>query len=252
MITVIIIALVLGVTIFIHELGHLLAMKLFKVKVKEFCIGFVPVVWKKWGETKYGIGLLPIGGYVKPEDKNFAANLKFWQHAVVVLSGMFFNVLLASAILLVLANVFGLVPDIKFLNIGAGSFASRVIVPVALPFFAWIFGLPFTIYVLLALPLPEGGGLGGPLTIGKMISDSYQIGLARLLFATALINVSIAMFNLFPLYPLDGGLLIIDFIEKKAPRISFLIKPLKSIGFVAFILLVAAALGSDIRNILLK
>ena len=167
MITAIIITLVLGATIFIHELGHLLAMKLFKIKVEKFYIGFIPIIGKKWGETEYGIGLIPIGGYVKPEDKNFAGKLKFWQHAVVVLSGMFFNVLLAAMILLILANVFGLVPDIKFLNIEAGSFASRVIVPAALPFFAWIFGLPLTIYVLLALPIPEGGGLGGPLTIGK-------------------------------------------------------------------------------------
>lgn len=252
MITAIIIALVVGATIFIHELGHLLAMKLFKIKVKKFYVGFIPLIGKKWGETEYGIGLIPFGGYVKPEDEKFGEKLSFGKFAAVVLSGMFFNVLLASAILLVLANVFGLVPDIKFLNMEAGSFVSRFIVPIAFPFLAWIFGLPLTIYVLFAIPLPEGGGLGGPLTIGKMISDSYQIGIAKLLWMTAFINVNVAMFNLFPIYPLDGGLLIIDFIEKKAPRISFLIKPLKSIGFIAFILLVAAALGSDVRNILLK
>lgn len=252
MITVIIIALVFGATIFIHELGHLLAMKLFKIKVKEFCVGFVPVIRKKWGETEYGVGIFPLGGYVKPEDKNFAANLKFWQHAVVVLSGMFFNVLLASAILFILANIFGVAPKILFWNFEPGLFVSRFIIPLAFPLFVWIFGMPLTIYILLALPLPENGGIGGPLMIGKMISDSYQAGLIQLLWTVVILNISIASFNLFPFYPMDGGLLIIDFIEKKTPRFSFLIKPLKLIGIAAFVLLVAAALGSDIKNILLK
>jgi regulator of sigma E protease len=58
--------LVLGLLIFVHELGHFLFAKLFKVGVLEFAIGFGKkiVTWRR-GETRYSIGLIPLGGYVR-------------------------------------------------------------------------------------------------------------------------------------------------------------------------------------------
>ena len=71
----------LGFVIFVHELGHFLVAKLCGVKCEKFYIGFDPplkigigkysiglpsALWKKqWGETEYGIGIIPLGGYVK-------------------------------------------------------------------------------------------------------------------------------------------------------------------------------------------
>ena len=63
-----------GLAVFIHELGHFLAAKAFKVPVERFVIGFdkeamgfLPrCIWeKKIGETVYGLSLVPLGGYVK-------------------------------------------------------------------------------------------------------------------------------------------------------------------------------------------
>lgn len=55
----------LGFLIFIHELGHFLIAKLFKVKIKQFAIGFGPTIWKKQGkETSYELRLIPMGGFV--------------------------------------------------------------------------------------------------------------------------------------------------------------------------------------------
>ncbi len=58
----------LGVVIFVHELGHFLAAKACGVKVEKFMIGFdiagLKLSWR-WGETEYGVGVLPLGGYVK-------------------------------------------------------------------------------------------------------------------------------------------------------------------------------------------
>ncbi|WP_235935146.1 site-2 protease family protein [Candidatus Laterigemmans baculatus] len=71
------VALGIGFVIFVHELGHFLAAKLFGVKVEKFYVGFdVPIrifgvrlprtLGKfRWGETEYGIGVIPLGGYVK-------------------------------------------------------------------------------------------------------------------------------------------------------------------------------------------
>src|SRR5437773_11829780 len=71
----------LGTVIFVHELGHFLVAKACGVKCEKFYVGFdVPItiplgkwklrlprtLWKKqWGETEYGVGILPLGGYVK-------------------------------------------------------------------------------------------------------------------------------------------------------------------------------------------
>ena len=52
-----------GLIIFIHEFGHFIFAKLFKVKVNEFALGMGPTIFKKQGkETKYALRLFPIGG----------------------------------------------------------------------------------------------------------------------------------------------------------------------------------------------
>lgn len=59
-------ALLLATLVLVHELGHYLAAKLFRVKVLTFSIGFGPkVLGFRWGETEYQIAALPLGGYVK-------------------------------------------------------------------------------------------------------------------------------------------------------------------------------------------
>lgn len=64
-----VVAVALGFVIFVHELGHFIVAKLCGVKVEKFYLGFDVGGWKlfkfKYGETEYGIGVLPLGGYVK-------------------------------------------------------------------------------------------------------------------------------------------------------------------------------------------
>ena len=58
----------LSILVFLHELGHFLLAKLFHTRVEKFYIFFNPwfsLFKKKIGETEYGIGWLPLGGYVK-------------------------------------------------------------------------------------------------------------------------------------------------------------------------------------------
>jgi regulator of sigma E protease len=59
----------LGFVIFVHELGHFLVAKACGVKCEKFFLGFdiggLKLASMKWGETEYGIGVLPLGGYVK-------------------------------------------------------------------------------------------------------------------------------------------------------------------------------------------
>lgn len=98
----------LGIIIFIHELGHFLSAKLMGVRVLKFSLGFGPkIAGKKHGDTEYLISSVPLGGYVKmlgespgeelPEsEKKFAFNYQpVWKRFVIVFAGPFFNMLFA-------------------------------------------------------------------------------------------------------------------------------------------------------------
>lgn len=64
--TAIIAIVVLGFLVFVHEFGHFLVAKLSGMRVEEFSIGMGPTIYSvQRGETKYNLGLLPIGGYVR-------------------------------------------------------------------------------------------------------------------------------------------------------------------------------------------
>ncbi len=107
--TVIIFIIVLAVLIFVHELGHFLLAKWNGIRVDEFKIGFGPkLLWKKYGETTYGINLIPFGGYVKihgenPEEetskdedsrRSFVNKNKI-QQILVLVAGVVFNFIFA-------------------------------------------------------------------------------------------------------------------------------------------------------------
>ncbi|MFH2048850.1 MAG: RIP metalloprotease RseP [bacterium] len=102
---------VLGILVFIHELGHFLVAKKVGIKVERFSLGFPPNIFsKKWGETTYCIGIIPLGGYVKmageqPTDEATGAPEEFmsksvWQRAAVIFAGPFMNYILAIFLLI--------------------------------------------------------------------------------------------------------------------------------------------------------
>lgn len=96
-----------GVLIFVHELGHFLFLKLFGVKVIRFSLGFGPALLRfVSGETEYRVSAIPLGGYVKmlgedpqdeigPDDQGRAYHQKpRWQRAVAIVAGPVFNLIL--------------------------------------------------------------------------------------------------------------------------------------------------------------
>jgi regulator of sigma E protease len=102
--------LVLGIIIVIHELGHFLVAKLFKIKVETFSVGFGPrLLGFRYGETDYRISAFPLGGYVKmagenPGDSVTGASNEFlskpkWQRFLVASAGPAMNILLAVGLL---------------------------------------------------------------------------------------------------------------------------------------------------------
>ncbi len=102
--TIVIAILVFGFLIFIHELGHFLTARLFKVGVNEFSIGMGPKLFSKTSKKSgilYSLRLLPIGGFVSMVgededcDEENALNKKpVWQRMIVVSAGSLMNIII--------------------------------------------------------------------------------------------------------------------------------------------------------------
>jgi regulator of sigma E protease len=120
---------VLGVLIFVHELGHFWAAKLVGVEVQRFSIGLGPRIWGvKWGETEYVFSAIPLGGYVKmggmedevmdklegggskeprvPGPRDFDGK-PIWARTLVISAGVIMNMVFAFAIYATVAGVWG-------------------------------------------------------------------------------------------------------------------------------------------------
>lgn len=117
----------LGILIFVHELGHFIFAKLMGVRVLKFSLGFGPkLIGKKHGDTEYLISAFPLGGYVKmlgedPEtelsedEKAMAFNYQpVWKRFGIVFFGPLFNLLFACLlfILIYMGGVPALYPDV--------------------------------------------------------------------------------------------------------------------------------------------
>src|SRR5436853_2366816 len=116
---------VLGAAVVLHEFGHFLVAKLFRIRVETFSFGFGPrLIGCKWGTTDYRVSAIPLGGYVKlggdesnaPIEGEGAADIpaceRFdlrprWQRFLVSVAGPVMNILTALAIPFAGAMVYG-------------------------------------------------------------------------------------------------------------------------------------------------
>jgi regulator of sigma E protease len=116
----------LSFLIILHELGHFIPAKIFKTKVEKFYLFFdwpFSLIKKKIGETEYGIGLLPLGGYVKisgmidesmdkdqlkeePKEWEFRSK-PTWQRLIIMIGGVTVNLILGFLIYIMLLFVWG-------------------------------------------------------------------------------------------------------------------------------------------------
>jgi len=104
-----------GVLIIVHELGHFTLAKINGVRVEEFAIGMGPKIFSKQGkETKYSLGLFPVGGYVKmmgeeetvEDERSFSAKPPLRRISIII-AGVFMNYVLAIVIFTTIIHNFG-------------------------------------------------------------------------------------------------------------------------------------------------
>lgn len=126
LLTVIAAVLIFGGLVTVHEFGHFITAKLSRMYVEEFSIGMGPqIVAKQWGETRYTLRLLPLGGYVRvlgediaeeerndiakievPEERRYQ-NRPVWQRMIFAAAGSVMNVIAAILIFAVLFLLIG-------------------------------------------------------------------------------------------------------------------------------------------------
>ena len=101
---------VLGVLVFVHELGHYLMARRIGVRVLTFSLGFGPkLINYRRGETDYCVSAIPLGGYVKmagenPDDQRSGSDDEFlskpkWQRFQVMIMGPAMNIILAIVVM---------------------------------------------------------------------------------------------------------------------------------------------------------
>ena len=115
-ISILSVAVVLGIMVLVHEWGHFVAAKFFGVRVDVFSFGFGPRLWGwKRGPTDYRLSALPLGGYVRMAGDNPSEDRKGdpdeflskprWQRAIIAVAGPAMNVVMAVVVVTLLYTV---------------------------------------------------------------------------------------------------------------------------------------------------
>jgi regulator of sigma E protease len=127
---------VLGVLIFVHELGHFMMARRIGVRVLTFSLGFGPKILNiHRGGTDYCVSIIPLGGYVKmagenPEDQRTGASDEFlskskWQRFQVLVMGPVMNVVLALVVMTVVLYQGAQVPLFDQQPVVIGTFSDN-------------------------------------------------------------------------------------------------------------------------------
>ena len=110
----------LALLITVHEFGHFIAAKSFGMRVEKFYVGFPPAALRRtWGETEYGIGIIPLGGFCKisgmmPEEEvpegtgdRVYHKKAIWKRNVTIAAGPLMNFAAAAVILILFIGIQG-------------------------------------------------------------------------------------------------------------------------------------------------
>src|SRR6266511_1823547 len=293
-----------AVLIIIHEFGHFVAAKATGMRVERFFLFFPPkLVSVRRGETEYGIGALPFGGFVKITGMNPDEELPpdiaprayyhqpVWKRIVVIAAGPAMNVLLAFAILFVLSlglrNVNATVgsispgtpaathlqPGDRILAVDGRSFPNastseqlrrfvhlvaqhrcpgkqtdgcRAKTPVHLRI-----ERDGHVRALTITPVYDADIDRTRIGISDVTHQAVEFGAREALTLIALISLSLAIINLFPFLPLDGGHIFWSLVEKVRGRpVPFsIMERAGAIGFVLVLILFTVGLTNDIDRL---
>ena len=217
--------------IILHELGHFLAAKRMRIPIARSSVGLGPKVWGfKMGETEYWLSMIPCGGYVLPalKDEEAFDKIPLKRRILFSMAGPAANIL-GAFLCLSLMNI---------LKLG-WSVHSVTYLPLEQ---IWHMAIQIGSAIPLIFSQPEH--LSG--IVGIVAAGGAQVGLSfvKLLQFSVLLNVNLAVFNLLPILPLDGGKIVMGLLRKIYEPLRRLELPLTVGGWVllAGLMLYATAL----------
>ena len=227
---------VVGLLIAIHEFGHMLAAKLCGIPVKRFSIGFGPKLLEfTHAETSYWLSWIPVGGYVLPAiEHDDWRELPVYKRITFALGGPLANVIAAFIGLLVLG--------LTQVNLSASEATAFAVSQL------WT-GLQQQISALSMLlgGIERLSGIVGIVAVGGAHFGSTFAGV---LTFSVLINLSLAVMNLLPLPPLDGGRILFCVLEKIYRPIGRLEAPVMLAGWSMVLALMVYLTVQDVGRIL--
>lgn len=239
-ITAIKIIAILGFLVLIHETGHFVVARLCKIKVREFAIGFGPVIWKKETEnTKYAIRLIPLGGFVnmlgeeeQSDEEGSFSKASISKRIAIVAAGGLVNIIFA--ILLYIVLIWVVTGNFVMAISSSGNFVMAMWESIKLLFTGGV----------------TVDNLMGPIGISQVVAQTS--GIIDFLYIMALISMSLGVTNLLPFPPLDGGkilIYIVEAIRRKPLKQDFELK-LQMLGFLLLITLSIYVAFNDVGRII--
>ncbi|MFH1392455.1 MAG: site-2 protease family protein [bacterium] len=239
--TIIIFILILGLLVFVHEFGHFIVAKKNGVQVEEFGFGFPPRIFsKRIKGTVYSINLIPLGGFVKENQKDFNKQ-SIIKRFKILSAGVIMNILL-GVLCLTIVSVFAY-PWYKGIFMGViNTFYLIGLILAAL----------FNLLKDLILLGRFSGDVLGPIGIASITGQFVQEGLLSTFYFIALLSINLAIINSLPFPALDGGRLLFLAIEriKGKPVSQKTEKIVHGFGFAMLIALMVIITWRDIVRFL--
>lgn len=223
---------ILTALVFLHELGHYVVARRVGMAPTDFFVGFGPTVWARTSRTglRYGVKLLPAGGFVKipgmgPREEVEASREPYTYRAAtrgrrlaVILAGVAVNFALA----VVLFAGFALSqPDTGAIDaVGTGLGQTGEVATGTLEGLGnLVFGADDYARSVVSGDVPENRMMS-PVGGAQIADGLIDVDPSRLLLLAGIFSASLALLNLLPLLPLDGGHAALVVVEAVAARVT--------------------------------